>query len=271
MAFFRAEIDNGAEVLVPGPRAFSGWGDGLLRGPAVSGLLARAAERAAHDLGDAGRFRTVRWTLDLFHPAGLVATTTEATVVRSGRRLRLVDARLVQDGRAVARASLLLLATGDAPRSGTWDGPAPELPPLPDVRPATSEPLVYLSDGVGWTDSPAPHANSARKATWHLVEAVVEGETPSPLQRVATVADSSNLVSNWGSEGLHFINTDVTLALSRLPSGDGIGLVAERRVENDGIAVGTTTVFDAEGPVGTVVLTSLANGAATIDPRRFGA
>lgn len=261
-AFFRAEGD----LLVPLPRATSGWGgsDGRdqLRGTAVSGILARAAERAADSLDGAERFRPVRWTLDLFRPGAMVPGSTEATVVRGGRRLRLVDAVLVQDGRTVARASLLLLATGGPSSGSRWTGPLPATPAPPptDLAPGDGEPILYRSDGDWSTDRHA-HTNAARKTVWFPAAPLVEGEDPTGFQHAAVVADGANLTSSWGTRGVEFINADATMTLTRAPArGDGIGLHAESRVETDGIATGTTTLFDRHGPLGSVVVSTLANG-----------
>ncbi len=279
MAFFRAEIENGAEVLIPRPRARSGWGSGgpgQIRGTAASGALARASERAAAQWDDAGRFRPVRWTVDLFRPAPMEPVSTETTVVRRGRRLRLIDTVLLHDDVVVARASALLLATDSPPAAGAvWNSDAEhdraDLPPVPDLRPATSEQTLYFSGPVGWTGDAAPHRNGARKATFHLPEAVVEHEEPSAFQRVATVADSSNLAGNWGSHGIEFINADLTLTLARLPDGDGgIGILAEGRHESDGIALARTSLFDRTGRLGTVMMSSLANSGSAVDPGSAG-
>lgn len=119
MSYFRAGTQSGQEVLIPLEQAASGWG-AQIRGTAISGALARSAERAAAELDGAAGFRPVRWTVDLFRPAGMAPSTTEAVVVRSGRRLRLVDTAFLQDGRAVAHVRLLLLAIGAAAHGEVW-------------------------------------------------------------------------------------------------------------------------------------------------------
>ena len=272
-AFFRIEDRSGTETLLPGPRAASSWGGhGQIRGTAISGVLARAAERAAGAVDDAHRFRPGRWTLDLFRPALVAPAVTTATVIRRGRRLRLVDAELTQDGAIVARASLLLLAVdGERPTGQVWDAGLAETPVVADVRPETTESTLYFSEDAGWTGSPAVHQNAGRKMLWFLPATLISGEVPSAFQRMAVAADSSNLVANWGTAGLEFINADLTLSIARLPSDDdGIGLRAEGRRESDGIALGRAMMFDREGPVGAVLLTSIVNSAHTVDPRSFG-
>lgn len=65
-----------------------------------------------------------------------------------------------------------------------------------------------------------------------------------------------------------YINADVTLSLTRLPDpGDGVGVVAEQRTENCSAAVGTTILFDHSGPLGTALVSTLANGAHAVDPK----
>ena len=269
MTFFRPD----GELLVPLPPASSEWGGsngrGHLRGTAISGALARATERVAESLEGADGFRPVRWTLDLFRPAAMAPVGTEVSVVRQGRRLRLIDSTLLQDGRAVARASLLLLATGGPVHGHAWRSPLPEVPAVPaDLRPATDEPTLYRSEHVGWTGSAEGHENADRKGAWYLAEPVVEGEDSTPLQHVAFVADGANLVTSWGTLGVEFINADATLTLTRLPAaGEGVGLTAAGRVEQDGIAVGRATMFDRHGPLGTVMVSTLANGDNAVDPR----
>ena len=261
-AFFRAEGD----LLVPLARATSGWGaaDGRdqLRGTAVSGILARAAERAADALDGAERFRPVRWTLDLFRPGAMVPGSTEATVVRGGRRLRLVDAVLVQDGRPWPGRPSCCWPPAARPPGSRWTGPLPATPAPPpaDLAPGEGEPILYRSDGDWSTDRHA-HTNAARKTVWFPAAPLVEGEDPTGFQHAAVVADGANLTSSWGTRGVEFINADATMTLTRAPArGDGIGLHAESRVETDGIATGTTTLFDRHGPLGSVVVSTLANG-----------
>lgn len=110
-----------------------------------------------------------------------------------------------------------------------------------------------------------PHQSGERKQIWHLPMPVVHGEYLSPFQLAASVADVTNIVTNWGSEGLAYINADVTLHLSRLPVGMQVGLAALDHLEHDGIAVGTAAVYDREGPIGTASVSALANAYRTVD------
>ena len=83
---------------------------------------------------------------------------------------------------------------------------------------------------------------------------VIPDETPSPFVAAASIADAASMVTNWGSNGVEHINTDITLTLARTPVSLEIGLAAVDRVSSDGIAVGTATVFDRQGRLGSAVV-----------------
>ncbi|MEV6702915.1 acyl-CoA thioesterase domain-containing protein [Streptomyces sp. NPDC051453] len=272
VGFFQAEGGPDTETLSPEPRALSQWrGGAQLRGMAVSGALARAAERLVNQTECTADLRPVRWTLDLCRPASSAPCTALANVVRRGRRLCLVDAFLFQDDLMVARASALFLAVGGSARGNVWSPATTLSAPPSNLRPSTTEPRLYFSQGIGWTGTPAPHQTSGRKMTWHFPSQVVRGERATPFQQAAMVADVVNVVSNWGDGGLEFINADVTLALARLPADDQeLGLAAEQRVEADGVAVGSATVFDRIGVLGTATVTGLVSASNVADPRLLG-
>lgn len=264
-AYFVVEDGPAGALLKPQESARSGWNDGtVLRGSAISGALAREAERALADADDGPR--PVRWTVDLFRPAGFRTSAVSSTVVRRGRRLALVDVEMTQDGVRVARATAQFLKGGTPVHGRTWSRPVTVCVPPPGIRPETAEPRLFYSEAVGWTGSPAPHQNADRKRTWHLPMPVVPDERPTPFQQAAMAADFVNMVANWGDVGIEFINTDVTLSLARLPEGSGVGLVAEHREEHDGISVSVAAVVDRQGVVGYASVTALANGQV-VDPR----
>lgn len=262
LAFFRARGDD----LVPEPVAQSLWSSGQMHGVAVSGALARALEAAQASLGR-GDLQPARYTVDLFRPAAMEPCRTTTTVIRNGKRICLIDATLMQGNVAMARASaVFLMPTASAP-GVVWSPAEHPTPPPLDVAPVSTQPHVpfFGSDEAGWSQDFSEHQNASRKSTWQTGVPVVEGEQPTPFQAAASIADSTSMVTNWGSEGVEYINTDITLTLARMPAGIEVGLTASDRVAHDGIAVGTVTVFDREGPLGTAVVSSLANVQRTVD------
>ena len=79
------------------------------------------------------------------------------------------------------------------------------------------------------------------------------------------VAEGTSLVTNLGTKGIGYINGDLTVALSRLPLDNWIGIQGDSHWASDGIAVGTATLFDHQGAFGSGMVTAVANPAAQID------
>lgn len=261
LGWFRREGD----AFHPLPLAQSLWSAEQMHGVAASGLLARALERR---VAEAGRAELVpaRYQVDLFRPAKMTATTATASVVREGPRLMLVDALLIQDGETVARASATFLAPS-APAAGeVWSsGSAPQLPPS-ELAPITGEHHVPLfASDKDWSNNFTEHQNAGRHQTWQTAMPIVADEECTPFQAVASIADATSMVTNWGAGGVQYINTDVNLALSRLPEGVSLGLRTTDHVAADGLAVGTAEVFDGQGVLGTATVTSLVNARRTVD------
>ncbi|HEU5037576.1 MAG TPA: thioesterase family protein [Nocardioides sp.] len=262
IAFFTRD---GAD-LVPAPLACSMWSDDQMHGVALSGALAWAAERA---LADAGRtdLRPARWAVDLFRPARMAPCTLTTEIEREGRRICLVDVILSQGGERVARGTATFLKPSERPEGEVWeptDRPAP--PPQDVVPPATSEPRApYIRSSVDWSQNFLEHQNADRKTSWSTAVPIVAGEPVTGFQAAAATADGTSMVTNWGSRGVEYINTDITMTLAREPDGVEIGLLATDRVEHEGIAVGTAAMFDRRGPLGTVIVAALANARRTVD------
>ncbi|WP_110180439.1 thioesterase family protein [Nocardioides solisilvae] len=261
LAFFRPDGDR----LVPLDLARSMWRDDQMHGLAVSGALGRAIE--ARGLA-AGRPELVpaRYTVDLFRAATMEPCELETEVVREGPRLMLVDAVLRQGGEPVARASAVLLRRTEVPDGEVWspdDVPAP--PPL-DVAPDEDTPrLPFFHSAAGWSQDFGQHQNASRKQTWQTGLPIVLGEQPSPFVAAASIADGASLVTNWGTRGVQYINTDITLSIARPPVGLQIGLVATDHHASDGISVGSATVYDRRGAFGVATVTALANSRRTVD------
>ena len=248
---------SGDGVFHPTEAALSRWGTDSLNGPAVVGLAARCLE---HDYGD-DEFLPARLTTDLFKAARRVPTEVRTRLVRDGRRIRGSECDVLQDGGVVARATMVQYRKSAPPPGQEWVGETSFTPPTGIEGTA----YAISSDDVGWSASGAQHQNTSRKRVYHRTIEVVEGETVSPFVRTVVAAEATSLVTNLGTRGIGYINGDLTVALSRLPIGNYIGLQADSHWCTDGISVGTATLFDDEGPFGTGMVTAIANPAAQID------
>jgi hypothetical protein len=265
-ALFRAD----GELLVPQDIARSLWKADQMHGVATSGALARTVEKAVLAAGR-DDLHPARFTVDLFRAPSMGPCLLESVVVRQSTRLMLVDATLSQDGDLRARASGLFLKTSQSPAGTAWSPTDVPSPPPPEIAEVSDAPRVpfFHSPQVGWSQNFADHQNDGRKVTWQSALPIVVGEEATPFQGLAGVADSTSMVCNWGTHGVEYINSDVTLAISRSPISQEVGIAALSRSEHDGIAVGTGLVFDRAGVIGTTTITSLANSRRAVDFTKY--
>jgi hypothetical protein len=252
-AFFGRDGDR----FVPRRIAKSAWGE-TVGGHIVGGLLGWAAELLADD----PLLQPARLTVDLPRPTALVPASIQSRVLRDGKRLKLVEVLLVQDGDAVARASALFLRRCEQPAGRVWS-PDVTMPPIPlDAFPTGPS---FFARTYGWgvpVQNPDPGWDSGTegKYTWlDINRPVVEGQELTAFTRAAMAGDVTAGLCNWGTEGLQFINADYTLTLSRLPDGPRIGLASRGHVSHDGIASGSAVLVDHLGVIGNSVSVALAH------------
>lgn len=222
------------------------WSDKAQHLGPVSALLARELERCRP------RQETLirRVTIDVLGPVPVDELEVSSEVVRPGRSVELVSAQLSAAGRvaATARAWRMVHASNESVAGG-------DAAPLDD--PTTWSELPVLE---GW------NSGYAAALDWRMAEGfepgraqvwarpripLVEGEEPTALQRLFTVADSASGVSSRLSlREWMFINTDLTVHLHRQPAGEWVGMDAETVIGPDGAGAATSVLHDSTGAVG---------------------
>ena len=234
-----------------------GWGPSI-SGHVVGGLLGWAVERAVDD----PQLQPARLTVDLPAPTALEPIEVHTRVQHDRRRLRLVEAVLIQRGAPVARGSALFLRRGPQPDGDVWS-PSVQMPPLPLEDDGTHPSLIMRTYGWGaGIQNPDPEwANtSGPKYTWlHETRPLIDDDPMTPFTRAAMAADITASIANWGTQGLQFINADYTLTLSRLPEGPHIGLASLTHYSHDGVATGSAVLVDHKGPIGSGASVSIAH------------
>jgi hypothetical protein len=195
-----------------------------------------------------------RLTVDLYRLPDLEPVTISTHLVRQGGRIKMIEAEIFSGGVSSARASCQLLRRSQQPEAQiwtrpSWDAPLPEQVPPPE-KPFTEkwEMRPILPPGVKIIHdlrSPGP------RRTWlREVRPLVGGEAYTPFSRIATGIDYTSPTANASETGLDFINSDVTLYLSRLPVGEWIGYEVTDHQSAEGIATGHCVLHDTTGPVG---------------------
>lgn len=263
-AFFVADGD----CYLPGPMTRGPWG-ATMGGQIVGGLLGWGIEQCGVDPG----FQPARLTVDLLRPVLLEPVQIQTSVQREGRRIKLVDGALVQNGKTVARASALFLRRGQHPDGQVWSESV-RMPPLPSSADEFPPDMPFLIWGYGATTEGSPgiaagewEQTHSRKFAWtRLFRPMVRGYPLTPFTRLAFVGDVTSSLTHWGTSGLRYINADYTVTASRLPDGEYVGLAAQSHYSSDGVATGSATLFDRHGPIGTSLALALGQPADAFQP-----
>jgi len=242
--FFRRE----GELLVPNPCARGPWANAGLHGRVIAGLLGSEIERVHGDPD----FMPVRLTVDMYRAPPMVPLAVETRVVRDSRRIRVVDADIISEGRSAGRASCQFLRRGENPSGNPWFGETSKLP-HPDSLPpgvAASDTMFDLWE-MRWIEGSMETAGRQRQVWMRENRELVEGEPPSAFARVTVAADyASPLANTCGGRGYAFINSDLTIYLDRLPSDEWVGFESISHEASDGIGIGHCNLYDTEGRIG---------------------
>jgi hypothetical protein len=224
------------------------WSEEHQHGGPSAALLARAIER--HVGVDA--IRVARMSVVFHRPLliDLFRITTETT--REGKKVRTVRAQLFD-------AQDRLVATADATLIRTAPIDVETTPATNDRLPEACPPytFTFFNHLVGYhtaMECRLLHGRfgEGKMGLWMRMRfPLLDGETPSPLQRTMIAADSGNGVSvTLDLAKYTFVNPDVTVALSRQADGEWIGLDARTSFGPDGIGLADTRLLDAAGTIG---------------------
>jgi hypothetical protein len=235
------------------------WFPGAQHMGPPSALLVRALERCEP------RDEVVlsRLTVEVLGRVPVGELTVSARVERAGRTIELVSAELAADGRAVARAAGWRLAVTDTSAAATDPGSAMPGPDEGRVIPTPEGWLPGYLDALEWRWIAGHLGESGPGQAWgRLLVPVVDDEEPSPWQRLASVADSTNgAASRLDLNDWLFVNTDLTLHVHRAPRGEWIGLDADSVIGPEGLGTAFSVLHDEHGRVGR------AAQALTVRPR----
>jgi hypothetical protein len=221
-------------------------------GPPIA-LVCRAVEQAAHEHG---LTHIARLTANLLRPVPIGELIVEVMTDYVGRNAAHFSAHLMAGNKDVARFTAL--AQRESPSGLPADLPGHPLPMAP-LAPEASPPAIFPFAGrqVGYAD--LVETRVAQGTFWRgpcaiwfrLRHPLLEGEAPSPYQRVAVAADSGNGISAvLDYQRYSFVNSDLTINLLRRPVGEWICLDARTLLGPDGGGLAESALYDAQGLIG---------------------
>lgn len=246
------ESAGGMRFLPTGHTGGAWQPDELHIAPAI-GLLVHLVEADRDRRRDDG-LQLTRISCDILGTLRLAAFDVEVTVLRKGRTIELVEARIEQDGRTGVIARAWLSARYDTQTLvGSGFDPIPGPDSLPPWDPTTTWPgglirslrvrreLREPGRGLAWLTSPVE---------------LLAGQPVSATARLLGLADVANgMAVRVPPAAAVFPNLDLTAHLLRAPVGEWLGLDVRASFGPSGAGLTQSVLYDTEGPVGAVAQT----------------
>ncbi|GAA2748614.1 thioesterase family protein [Amnibacterium kyonggiense] len=216
--------------------------------PAI-GLLAHAIERD-RDARRGDDLRLTRLSCDILGVVAIEPVDVHVEVLRPGRTIELVEARLTAGARTIVVARAWLAQRADT--AAIAGSPFPRLPE-PSAMPVEDLATVWPGAFVGSLSARRQQAEPGRAVAWM--------STPIPLLRdepVSTTAAVLGLIDTTNGtsprlppDQVAFPNLDLTAHLFREPVAGPVGYDVSVSFGPDGAGLTQAVLHDAEGPFGT--------------------
>ncbi|MEW2518368.1 thioesterase family protein [Actinacidiphila alni] len=233
------------------------WSPDQQHGGPPSALLVHAMEALLADDGTGPDGHLARIVLDFHGPVPVAPVQVGATVLKPGRRARLLKAELSVDGRTLltARAWWRRREPGLVPDVPVAAAPLPDPEGLATTK-AEDDLSRYLDRG--WIASmdfryvSGFHATPGPATVWVRPRLpLVAGEATSGTQQAVLVADGASGLSAALDFRTHlFSNLDIVLSFLRPPSGPWVALDAVTALDPAGGGTTSTRLADTSGYYG---------------------
>jgi acyl-CoA thioesterase len=239
---------------VPSADPAGPWDPGAQHGGAVAALLTDAFERRDEVAGLAAG----RLSFEFLRPVPVAPLVLELELVRPGRRVVELGARLHAGGAEVCRAAALFLSpvAADLPAA---DPQAPDPMPGPQSgreyafgldREAAQGARGFAPRALEMRFLDEPFAPGPARVWMRPALELFAGRPLSALARLAATADFGNgVAAPLPFAEYIFINADLSIHLMRAPRGEWIGLDARTHVAGGGVGLSESLVHDEHGPV----------------------
>ena len=258
-----AFFERDGEKFIPTELTRGPWDPGAQHAGPPAALLGRAIEGigAEDDEAESPPTRIGRVTYEILRSVPIAPLTVATGVLRPGRRVELVEARLIDADAEVMRATAWRLR----PEGVELPAGLPRGEPPPGPETGSEGDFFPTGQDVGYHTAmeyrfvAGAFLDPGPATVWmRMRHPLIAGEEPSALQRVLIAADSGNGVSatlDW--RRFLFINVDLTVQLHRLPEGEWVCLDAITIPEPTGVGLADTALYDVRGPIGRATQTLL--------------
>ncbi len=214
------------------------------------GLLVHAVERDRDARRD-DDLAIGRLSYDILGTVPVDVVDITVRVLRPGRTIELVEARLGHQGRDAVLLRAWLMRTAD-----TAELAATALPRIasPDDMPAWDPSTVWPGGFIASTEVRRTQAEPGRAVYWVRTPLpLVEGEQVSRFASAAGLFDVANgMTVRVDPARVAFPNVDLTAHLFRQPCGEWIGFDTTVSFGPGGLGLTSSVLHDEQGPFGTL-------------------
>lgn len=217
--------------------------------PAI-GLLLHVVETDQAARRD-DRLQVARLSYDIWGVIPMEAVDIEVAVLRPGRTIELVEARLSHGGRPaiVLRAWLTQAYDSSALAATNF----PTLPP-PDTMLGWNPSSLWAGGFIASVEVRRQQQGQGRARCWMRSPfALLGGETVSATARMMGLVDIANGLTPLASpQDAAFPNLDLTAHLLRPPTGEWIGFDISVSASRQGVGLTHSVVHDQSGALGII-------------------
>lgn len=216
----------------------------------VLGLLAHIVESDHAARRPDAPLVLARVNFDILGVIPMAAFEVQTRVVRPGRTIELVEATLIQGGRAALTLGAWMLQTSDtAEIAGTTLAPMPPRDQLDEWEADAG----WLGGAIRSVDFRHQGFGPGRAQSWLRPRVpLLADEQISARARMVGALDFANGVAiRISPTEVLYPNVDLTASLFREPVGEWIGLDTSVSFGPDGVGLTESVLSDESGPLGT--------------------
>lgn len=228
------------------------WESGLQHAGPPAALLTRAVRRLP---GAPPNALPARLAFDIHRPVPVADLLVSAAFIRTGRRIALAQATLAAADAPDAPLMTLnawLLRMAEFPQMPVTATSAPPTPTGPPMERPAGWHTGYL-DAIEWRWVDGAFEAPGPATGWTTMRVdLIQGESIDPLSHLVAVSDSASGISAVASpRELLFVNTDLSVHLTRVPVGEAIWMRAHSTLDPCGVGRANGELGDAAGVVAT--------------------
>ncbi len=196
--------------------------------------------------------------IQLVRPVPLRPLRARSLRRRVSGRVARVESELIADDDVVARSEALVLRTAEldppeSPAASTRRPDAPDdLRPVEAPRWASGDVTTYHRNAVEHRFTEGSFRTPGPAVDWMRLRVdIVEGQSPTPLERVCAAADfGSGISAVYGpTSTFGLINANLAVSIHRELVGEWVALDAHTHVGPQGTGLGVTLLSDREGQI----------------------